>query len=293
MRVRILCVVLGLIVSGCASSGADPSSPTTTEQPQAVAPVPGGTYTGPVDAQADLTGWVTVEVSGSGGEIVGLLLAYDMTDYSCGGNIVLNGPGAVAPLGVIIPIVDGSFTYPSSTAISWQGTFTSETQLSGTLEGDLVSPPCPIGPLNWAAELKEAEPSDGQASTTTQGDPTTTTTWAVPVEYTELCEISQRIMDRVETAPASSESGADFWISQRDDHIAMVDLVPDELRDDMDVRAEAWRQFVDLLDEYDFVFDAMVADVGVETMNQIFLSEEVVDAGSRIDGFLAATCLGE
>jgi hypothetical protein len=100
-------------------------------------------------------------------------------------------------------------------------------------------------------------------------------------------------MDRVETAPASSESGADFWISQRDDHIAMVDLVPDELRDDMEVRAEAWRQFVDLLDEYDFVFDAMVADVGVETMNQIFLSEEVVDAGSRIDGFLAATCLGE
>jgi hypothetical protein len=290
MRVRTLCVVVALVVSGCASSGADSS---TTTAPPSVQPTPSGTYSGPVTEQTGITGWVTVDVSAGGDEIVGLILAYDMTDYACGGNIVLNGPGAAAPLGISVPIVDGAFEYDSSMGISWQGNFASSTQLSGTLEGDLVSPPCPIGPLSWSAELREVRPPDGEPSTTETSSTTAANTWVVPPEYAELCSISQRIMDRVATAPSASENASDFWIAQRDDWVATVDLVPAGLRDDMGVRAEAWRQVVDLLEQYDFVFDAMLADVGVEAFNQIFLADEVVDAGARVDDFLGATCLGE
>jgi len=292
MWVRTLGVVLGLLLAGCAAAGGDATTAPTTESPQSIEPVPGGTYGGPVDAQANLTGWVTIEVSAGGDEIVGLILAYDMTDYSCGGGIVINGPGAASPLGIAVPIVDGAFDYPISSAISWRGTFSSETQVSGTLEGDLVSPPCPIGPLSWSAELREVTPPDGDAATTTQAV-TTTAQWVAPAEYAELCSITQRILARVETAPSASENAAEFWIAQRDDWVAMVDLVPDDLRGDMEVRAEAWRQVVDLLEKYDFVFDDMLADVGVEGFNQIFLADEVVDSGTRIDIFLSEVCFGE
>ena len=286
MRVRALLLVFGLLMSACGDDSSD--------APVAVEPVPGGTYSGPLTAQANLSGRVTIEVSDTGSEIVGLLLYYDMTDYDCGGGIVINGPGAAVPMGISVPITESSFSYPTSMGIAWAGTVTSPERVTGTLEGDLVSPPCSIGPLEWSADLQDPEPSDGDAATTTQPEATTTTgTWTVPAEYAELCEISKRIMDRVATAPASSESQPDFWRAQRDDNEAMADLVPAELRADMETRAQAWRDFVDLLERYDFVFDAMVADIGVEAVNEVFLDQDVIDAGGRIDGFLSEVCLGE
>lgn len=291
----LVVLVPWLLVAACSDNtqGDDSTtlSPTTLPPTTVVQVVPGGTYTGPIEAQPNLTGWVTIEVSASGDEIVGLIFAYDMTDYGCGGGITVNGPGAVAPIGIGVPISGGAFRYEASYML-WVGTFTSESVVEGTVEGNLVNPDCDFGPFTWSADLEDIAPPNGDAATTSQAV-TTTVPWVVPPEYTELCAITQRILDRVETAPPGFESGTEFWIAQRDDHEAMVDLVPAELRADMEIRAGSWRQFIDLLDEYDFVFDAMVADVGVEAVNQIFLADDVLAAGARIDSFLAATCLGE
>jgi hypothetical protein len=123
----------------------------------------------------------------------------------------------------------------------------------------------------------------------TDAEPAPTTAGAG--EYVEFCAVNRRLMDRGEEFEGeSAEARAGFWQLQIDDTYQLVDLVPEDLRADMETYADAQVQFVDLLEDYDYDMTALLDDAGLEALDAIFLSEEVSAALGRVDEFTVAAC---
>lgn len=272
MRRVVVPALLGLVLVACSSSGPDPAS-----GPPAFA-----NYHGDLVPADGVTGWVSFKTSASG-EVVDPLVMLQMRDYDCGGGVRLSSEQGQAPIGVTIPVIDGSFEYASS-VMAWRGTFTSDSAATGTVEGNLVHPDCDFGPLAWSAELTSVE----QPTTTMTGAVGTTPTTAGRAEYAELCAVNQRILDRAaEVTPGTEDR--EFWESQRDDQALMVDLVPETLRADQTLLAEAWSEFVEVLSGYGYDSQAMMNTLGAEGYTDVF-TPEVNAAGNRVQEFISATC---
>jgi hypothetical protein len=282
-RFAVVTLVGIFILAACSSSGADPASvdETSTTSASTIQPPANATYHGDLVAETGVTGWVTFTTSNTG-DIVDPFVMLEMTDFDCGDGVRLSSDQGVAPIGVTVPVTDGRFEYTGTP--TWRGVFTSDSLATGTVEGNLVRPDCEFGPIAWSAELTGVdEPTD-----TTLDAANTTSTAADPGPNAVLCAVNERFLERAEQQSTGTE-GSEFWESQRYDAELLVGLVPDRLRDDMALNAEAWRQFVVLLAAYDYNSRTFFEAVGTEGYTAIF-TPEVLAAGQRVQDFAAATC---
>jgi hypothetical protein len=297
--VRRLIIPLAMsigVLSGCSSpeTSVDPSSEATSSSTAAtvVAPIPNANYSGDLVGSTGVSGRVTFKTSAAG-ELIDPVVVLETSDYVCnGGNTITNGTQVMSTIGALIAVVDGTFAY-DSTAVTWKGTFATNTSATGTVEGNLISPNCEFGPFNWAVEFASMEEpmtttTLAAATTATTQPVTTTTNGPVSGEYAELCTLNQGLLDRTQEMTPQTESRV-FWEAQRDDKVAMVNLVPADLRADMAMSADAWTRLVDLLSAYDYNFEAMVDAVGTEPYTSIF-TPNVNAAEASIQEFVAANC---
>lgn len=278
-RFTIPALVGIVILSACSSSAGTGDSTTSVGK---VEPRADATYRGDLVGAAGVSGWVSFKTSASG-DVIDPLVWLDMTAYDCGGGVRMTSGQGVSPIGVTIAVIDGRFVYDST--VTWRGAFTSDSSATGTVQGNLVQPDCPFGPFEWTAGLTSvAEPT----TTTVQAAGNTSTTAGGAGEYAALCTINQQMVDRAAEITPDIED-VDFWESQRDDNALMVDLVPDTLRADMALTAEAWRRFVDLLSEYGYNSQTMLTALGNEGYTNIF-TPEVTAASARVQEFITVTC---
>jgi len=150
----VLLLFLGMTLAGCGGGGGATQDVARTEPgKEAVAPTPGGMFSGPVEVTgAASSATISLVVSADGASItsVGVSLKDLKTETFSAGSMEKQVSGS-------IPIKDGSFSGSLSGLGEIEGRFTSPSEGSGTVKLNLEIPfsaPADLGEFGWTASLQ-------------------------------------------------------------------------------------------------------------------------------------------